>query len=216
MDRKERNKLVLKHIGLVHKVANSLNLDMEYQDKLQEGTIGLIKAVEMYNPKRCRQFSTYATVAIKSNILRAYQNKGNFIRIPVHIQEYYAKLKKVKGFNDMELDGIYDIEYLSKETEIPTQVINNTIEYCLRCQVDIEPFSNVIPYKDDIDQRIDCKLALKSIERKMNNYTKFQKDTYQKIFKEGEKSPNANVDNCIYKLRCKFRKLFNGVPECLR
>lgn len=216
MDRKERNKLVLKHIGLVHKVVNSLTIYMDYQDMLQEGTIGLIKAVETYNPKRCRQFSTYATVAIKSNIMRAYHNKGNFIRIPVHIQEYYTKLRKVKGFTDMELDATYDIEYLSEETKLPIQVINNTIEYCTRRQINIEPLSSVIPYKDDIDHRIDCKLALKQIERRVATCTQYQKDTYQKIFKEGEKSPNDNVDNCIYNLRCKFRKLFNGVPECLK
>lgn len=216
MDKKERNKLVLKNIKLVYKVANNLNLDMEYQDKLQEGMIGLIKAVELYNPKKCRQFSTYATRAIKSNILRAYQNKGNFIRIPVHIQEYYMKLKKVKGFADMDSDKIYDYEYLSKETGLPIQVINNTIEYCSRYQIDIEPLSTVIPYRENIDQKLDCKLTLELIERKINRYTQLQKDTYNKIFKCGEKSPNDNIDNCIYTLRCKLRKVFNGVPECLK
>ena len=216
MNRAERNKLVLKNKGLVYKVAKNLNIYMDYQDMIQEGLIGLIKAVEMYNPKKCRQFSTYAHTCIYSHIMRAYQNKGHFIRIPVHVQEQYSKLKKVKGFTDMDNDKIYDYEYLSKETNIPIEIIKNVIEYCSMYQTDIEPLSNILPYNNDIDQSIDCKNTLSYIERKVNNFTPLQKNTYKRILLEGEKSPNPSEDNRIYIIRGKLRKLFNGVPECLK
>lgn len=216
MKREERNKLVLKNIGLVHKVAKMLDIDMDYQDKIQEGTIGLIKAVEMYNPKRCRQFSTYACVCIRSHIIRAYQNTGNFMRIPVPYYEHYSKIKRVKGFADMFFDNKYDFEYLSEETNLPIERIKKVLEACHSYAIDLEPFQEAIPDVIDIDQRLDCKNTLEFIDRKMSNYTNIQKNAYRDVFLEGAEGVTEN-QSAIYMIRKKLRKLFkNGVPECLK
>lgn len=216
MNRQERNKLVLKNIGLVHKVAKMLDIDMDYNDKIQEGTIGLIKAVEMYNPKRCRQFSTYACVCIRSHIIRAYQNTGNFMRIPVPYYEHYSKIKRVKGFADMFFDDKYDFEYLSEETNLPIERIKKVLEACHSYAIDLEPFQEAIPDVIDIDQRLDCKNTLEFIDRKMSNYTDIQKNAYRDVFLEGAEGVTEN-QSAIYMIRKKLRKLFNdGVPECLK
>ena len=216
MKREERNKLVLKNIGLVHKVAKMLDIDMDYQDKIQEGTIGLIKAVEMYNPKRCRQFSTYACVCIRSHIIRAYQNTGNFMRIPVPYYEHYSKIKRVKGFADMFFDNKYDFEYLSEETKLPIERIKKVLEACHSYAIDLEPFQEAIPDIIDIDQRLDCKNTLEFIDRKMSNYTNIQKNAYRDVFLEGAEGVTEN-QSAIYMIRKKLRKLFeDGVPECLK
>lgn len=216
MNRQERNKLVLKNIGLVHKVAKMLDIDMDYNDKIQEGTIGLIKAVEMYNPKRCRQFSTYACVCIRSHIIRAYQNTGNFMRIPVPYYEHYSKIKRVKGFADMFFDNKYDFEYLSKETNLPIERIKRVLEACHSYAIDLEPFQEAIPDVIDIDQRLDCKNTLELIDRKMSNYTNIQKNAYRDVFLEGAEGVTEN-QSAIYMIRKKLRKLFeDGVPECLK
>lgn len=216
MKREERNKLVLKNIGLVHKVAKMLDIDMDYNDKIQEGTIGLIKAVEMYNPKRCRQFSTYACVCIRSHIIRAYQNTGNFMRIPVPYYEHYSKIKRVKGFADMFFDNKYDFEYLSEETKLPIERIKKVLEVCHSYAIDLEPFQEAIPDIIDIDQRLDCKNTLEFIDRKMSNYTNIQKNAYRDVFLEGAEGVTEN-QSAIYMIRKKLRKLFeDGVPECLK
>lgn len=216
MKREERNKLVLKNMGLVFKVAKMLDIDMKYEDRVQEGTIGLIKAVEMYNPKRCRQFSTYACVCIRSHIIRAYQNTGNFIRIPVPFHEQYCKIAKVKGFADMVFDQKYDLEYLSRETGLSPKRIEWIIELIQSYTIDLEPFQEAIPDIVDIDQRLDCKNTLEFIDRKMSNYTNIQKDAYRDVFLEGTEGVTEN-QSAIYMIRKKLRKLFkDGVPECLK
>ncbi len=216
MNKQERNKLVLKNIGLVHKVAKMLDIDMDYNDKIQEGTIGLIKAVEMYNPKRCRQFSTYACVCIRSHIIRAYQNTGNFMRIPVPYYEHYSKIKRVKGFADMFFDDKYDFEYLSKETNLSIERIKTVLETCQSYAIDLEPYQEAIPDVVDIDQRLDCKDILNFIDRKMSNYTQVQKNAYRDVFLEGAEGVTEN-QSAIYMIRKKLRKLFkDGVPECLK
>ena len=215
MKREERNKLVLENIGLVHKVASTLTVKMGYEDKVQEGTIGLIKAIEMYNPKKCRQFSTYATVCIKSHIIRAYQNTGNFIRIPVPMHEQYSKLTKVKGFADMDYDSDYDIEYLSKETNLTPKRIKMLLELFKIYSIPLEPFQEVIPYEKDLDQQLDCKNTLKFIDKKMANYTPYQKECFVNVLIKGK--PPTKEKSSIYFIKKKLRRLFNnGVPECLK
>lgn len=217
MKREERNKLVLKNMGLVSKVAKMLDIEMDYQDKLQEGTIGLIKAVEMYNPKRCRQFSTYACICIRSHIIRAYQNTGNFMRIPVPYYEHYSKIKRVKGFADMFFDNKYNFEYLSKETNLPIERIKKVLETCQSYAIDLEPYQEAIPEENDIDHKLDCKNTIDFIERKMKNYTDLQKRSYKEVFYNGKGIDELNCDSHIYMVRKKLRKLFNnGVPECLK
>lgn len=216
MNRQERNKLVLKNIGLVHKVAKMLDIDMDYNDKIQEGTIGLIKAVEMYNPKRCRQFSTYACVCIRSHIIRAYQNTGNFMRIPVPMHEQYSKITRVKGFADMDYDKKYDFEYLSKETGLSPERIKWVIELCQSYSIDLEPFQEAIPNTTDLDYRLDCKATLEFIDKKMSNYTDIQKRAFNKVFLDDIEGVTEN-QSAIYMIRKKLRKLFkDGVPECLK
>lgn len=217
MKREERNKLVLKNKGLVYKVVKNLNVDMDYQDMVQEGFIGLTKAVEMYNPKRCRQFSTYAYICIRSHIIRAYQNTGTFMRIPVPMHEQYAKLTKVKGFADMDYDGDYDFEYLSKETGLTIKRIQMLVDLFKTYTIDLEPFQESIPEVKDIDQQLDCKETLKFIVKKMSNYTEKQKHTFDKVFCQGYKADNIGCDKQVYFVRKKLRKLFeDGVPECLK
>jgi RNA polymerase primary sigma factor len=64
-------------------------------DLLQEGNIGLIKAVERYDWRRGFKFSTYATWWIRQNAHRALADKGRTIRIPVHLNEKYVKVGRV-------------------------------------------------------------------------------------------------------------------------
>ena len=86
-DEAARRKLVEKNLRLVVSVAKkyrgaSPGLSME--DLVQEGNVGLLKAVDKFDPERGYRFSTYATYWIRQSVGRAVANKGRIIRVPVH------------------------------------------------------------------------------------------------------------------------------------
>lgn len=88
-----RNKLVRQNQRLVIQIARRfLWSGLELEDLIQEGTLGLIKAIEDFDPGRGHKLSTYATWWIRQSISRAIMDTGSLIRVPVHLQEKYGKI----------------------------------------------------------------------------------------------------------------------------
>jgi len=85
-DREARERMINSNLRLVRWVASKyINRGLPIYDLIQEGNIGLIKAVEHFNPNRGIRFSTYATLWVKRSIERALANHSRTIRLPVHI-----------------------------------------------------------------------------------------------------------------------------------
>jgi RNA polymerase primary sigma factor len=103
-DQKARQKLIEKNLRLVVSVAKKYRgYGLPFEDLIQEGNIGLMKAVEKYDSERGFRFSTYATWWIRQAVQRAVADKGRIVRVPTHMGEKIRKLVRTQNQLSAEL-----------------------------------------------------------------------------------------------------------------
>ena len=102
-DTRARQRLIEKNLRLVVSVAKKYrNQGLPFEDLIQEGNLGLIKAVGKYDPEKGFRFSTYATWWIRQAVQRAVADKGRTIRVPVHRGDKVRKMART--FNELSAD----------------------------------------------------------------------------------------------------------------
>ncbi len=115
-----KNEFVKANLRLVVSIARRFNHGrMPLADLIQEGNIGLIKAVERFDHRRGYRFSTYASWWIRHAISRALADKGRAVRLPVHMIDAYHRLGKARRELQNVLGRAATSEELAKKTGIP-------------------------------------------------------------------------------------------------
>ncbi len=119
-NKKARQTMIKSNLRLVINIAKKYSyLGVPMLDLIEEGNLGLMKAVSKYEPDKGYRFSTYAAWWIKQYITRAVANQGKTVRIPVYVMEMLMRFQKVKKHLSQKLKKTPTINEIAKKMKLP-------------------------------------------------------------------------------------------------
>jgi RNA polymerase primary sigma factor len=141
-----KGELIEANLRLVISIAKKyVNRGMQFPDLIQEGNLGLMKAVDKFEYRRGFKFSTYATWWIRQSITRAIADQGRTIRVPVHLLDSLNKLNRVRRAHLSRSGFEADAATLARQASLPEDKVRQVLSIAK------EPISLDAPVSDETD-----------------------------------------------------------------
>lgn len=128
-DEEAREQLIVSHLNLVRFLASKFkNRGESLEDLVQVGTIGLIKAIDRFDPERGLEFTTYATPTIMGEIKRHFRDKGWSVRVPRRLQELSAKVNRTNDELTNQLQRSPSVAEIAEHLDVSVDEVLEAME----------------------------------------------------------------------------------------
>lgn len=142
-DKQSRDNLVMANLKMIASISNRYkNRGLPKIDLMQEGIIGLLRCIDKFDLEKGIRFSTYAAWWVRESMTRSLSNKSRSVRIPVHLNEFMTKLRRVRAEQSLALGRKPTNEELALELGVKVEKIKKALALCLPVVSLDKPVSN--------------------------------------------------------------------------